>query len=177
MKTNEFSDIEVINKLFREYSEEAWVKSYFKLFLANSIGQAMNIKIEEIKENEITIKKTAQRKLILYTLNNKFSNSLLFAYELKFEIKEDVVYGLVFKNKDEIIDMYCRPYNCINSKIIYYEIDYNIPKETEDAFERTKENIKNTFEDFFTEEEFKTIINMMLKKENLLIKNAIYRAF
>lgn len=171
-------NLKVLNKLFANFSNEGWVMDYFNEFLEYSLGVEDKIEFVEIEDEKVTIINSSGIKIDIYVLNDSYSKDVIFVYEINYSDKEDVAYGILIKDKYEIMDLYCHPYNSLKRKKVDYQGKfYNINSGTDFVFEEMIDEAKEVIEDNMFDEQFRNLINKMLKKENLLVKNGIMRVF
>lgn len=176
---------ELIEKLFYKYKNQKWVNSYFDDLLENCIGK--NGKIENIikKTNKIELISNKKYELEFHLLDENFSEKILFAYKVTYPDDKDVTYGVVAIIKDEIIDLYCNPHSNIKDlKNNYFITVFNIKTlkrytkhNSMGTNHKLNEVFNNLLENAIKKEELNILINKMLIKEKLLLKNTISRVF
>lgn len=174
MIKNDVFNSEIIKKLFKGFQKDKWVKEYFETFLKNNMMIKNEFEIEKIEDEKIIFDYGYGVKIEFY-INNYVSENILFTYKIITSIKDETIYGIIIKDKDQIMDLYCFPHRSIKtSKADFQGSLYKVNTKEQFSYSGILNRI---IENNMTEGQFNDLIKEMLKRENLLVKNTLMRLF
>lgn len=165
--------------LFPKFKDKKQFKKFSTNFLKNSslITELSELKPEDIKieEREIFIELKGEKLIEFYFMTEEYLENVLFAYRINSESKNNIIYGIIVKNNNVLIDTFCMPHFSMEYSIKSYQGKlYSLTTGEETGFNGI---LKSKIKHNLPEDKFERLINEMLKKEKLLVKNTITRVF